>query len=316
MRVFIAGLIMMIAVGCTVNKKEYVAAADAAVKAPTYEQAMKHYEDNVTKSVHSHYYYAGIGDIDYAYGRYGEAVNAYTRALKNSARPEYNLKRGRAYLKLNYYSDASIDFRTVIEVSGKKYPVAYVERAKAYAAMGKYKEAMEDLEKAKRWGGESSEFLVAMGELLYNMQKYDEAKNYIQKAAIKTPEDSNIYLIRGKIFYKQKDANQAINDFEKAVSLDKSNLEAKRMLAWTYATNPLDSYRNGNKAVMIAKELFELNSVQYAEVLAAAYAELGDFDSAVRVLEEAISDTQDLVQKEDFRFDIKNYKKGDPIRMW
>jgi len=317
MRVLIAVFsLVLLTAGCTVNKEEYAAGVNAAMKAPSYEEALKYYNDNVTKSVHSHYYYEGLADIDYAFGRYGDAVNNYTRAIRNYESAEYHLKRGRAYVKLSFYKDAEIDFRTVIDMKGKKYPVAYVERAKVFAAMGNYSEAEKDLRSAERWGGESTDFLIAMGDLLFNMGKYDEAKTFTQKAMIKSPNNSDLYLLRAKVFYKQKDANQAVNDLEKAISLDKSNLEAKRMLAWIYSTNPLESYRDGQRALKIAKELFEVNAVHYAEVLAAAYAELGEFDNAIEVLEEAITETRDLVQKEDFRFDVQNYKKGTKLRLW
>ncbi|MGD9808878.1 MAG: tetratricopeptide repeat protein [Deferribacterales bacterium] len=317
MRVLIAlfSLVLMTA-GCTVNQEEYTAGLDAALKAPTYEEAVQNYEKNVTKSVHSDYYYEGLADIDYAFGRYGEAVNNYTKAIRNHGDAKYHLKRGRAYVKLSFYKDAVIDFRTVIDKAGKKYPVAYVERAKAHVAMGDYAEAAKDLKGAERWGGESADFLVAMGDLLFNMGKYDEAKTYTLKAMQKSPENSDLYLLRAKVFYKQKDANQAVNDLEKAIKIDKTNLEAKRMLAWVYSTNPLESYRNGEKAVKIAKELYDLNVVHYAEVMAAAYAETDDFENAIKVLDEAIAQTQDLVQKEDFRYDIQNYEKGTKLRLW
>jgi len=156
-----------------------------------------------------------------------------------------------------------------------------------------------------------------MGELYFKMGEYGNAKAYVQRALMKDGESSELYLLRGKIFYKSKDANQSIADLKKAIELDRSNLEAKRMLAWIYATNPISGYRNGAEALNLAKSLFNMNQdVQCIEVLAAAYAELGDFDNAVRTLEEGIRLSDDLVQQEDFRFDIKNYKKGEPLRIW
>ncbi|ADD68993.1 Tetratricopeptide TPR_2 repeat protein [Denitrovibrio acetiphilus DSM 12809] len=318
MRRFMFLLIVLFAVsGCVKDTAAYLDASKAAMNAPTHKEAVAQYESGVTKSVHSHYYYEGLGDIHYAYGYYGEAVNDYTRALRNDGRPEYNLKRGRAYMKLSFFRDAIIDFTSVIDLAGSKMPVAYVERAKAYAAKGDYKEAMDDLDKAVSKGGESAEFLIAMGELYFKMGEYGNAKAYVQRALMKDGESSELYLLRGKIFYKSKDANQSIADLKKAIELDRSNLEAKRMLAWIYATNPISGYRNGAEALNLAKSLFNMNQdVQCIEVLAAAYAELGDFDNAVRTLEEGIRLSDDLVQQEDFRFDIKNYKKGEPLRIW
>ncbi|PLX66012.1 MAG: hypothetical protein C0602_12835 [Denitrovibrio sp.] len=314
--IFILSMIILTA-GCVVNKDLYKEASVNAMNAPTHEQAIKEYEANAKKTVQSHYFYDGRGDIHFHYGYFGRAVNDYTRALKTMWNAQYNLKRGRAYLKLHFYNDAKIDFTTVIESKGYKFPVAYVERAKAYAAEGDYSSAMKDMEKAREKGGENAEFLEAMGELNFKMGRYDEAKLYVQKAIIANSENPALYLLRAKIFYKQKNANQAIADLKTALKMERDYVEAKRMLAWIYATNPLAIYRDGAEALRMAKELYSLDKeVQYVEVIAAAYAELDEFDKAIEILEEGIRLTSDLVQKEDFRFDIKNYKTNKKIRMW
>jgi len=315
--IIVLSLVFML-VGCTANKDVYLNSAAKAMKAATHDEAVKEYKASAKKiTVRQDYYYESLADIHYAYGHYVEAVNDYTRAIRNMGKAGYHLKRGRAYMKLNIYKDALYDFNVVTDTASSKYPVAYVEKAKAYASVGDYKEALKNLKRAKKRGGENVDFLVAMGEVNFEMGKYEEAKTYSQKAIMKDSENSDLYLLRAKIFYKVKDANQAIEDLQKALSLDKNNQDAQRMLAWIYATNPLESYRNGEKALEIAKSLYKANDdAQYAEVVAAAYAELGDFDNAVKTLEEAIRLTSDLVQKEDFRFDIKNYKKGEPLRLW
>ena len=111
--------------------------------------------------------------------------------------------------------------------------------------------------------------------------------------------------------------NQAISDLKKALALDATNYDAKRMLAWIYATNPISEYRNGKEALRLSEELYSVaEEAQYAEVLAAAYAETGDFKKAVEVLKEGILGSADAVQKEDFRFDIQNYEKEQPVRTW
>lgn len=315
--IFIFTAVLMIS-GCGVaNKDLYNNQASLAMKAATHEEAVKQYEASVEKGVLSGYFYAGRGDIHYHYGFYGRAVNDYTRAMRTKSDVNYNLKRGRSYLKLGFYKDAIIDFTSIIDRKRSRFPVAFVDRAKAYAAKGDYNSALKDLDKAKKHGGENRDFLKAMGELNYKMGRYDEAKLYAQKAIIGADNDSDLYLLRGKVFYKLKDANQAITDIKKALEIERGNIEAKRMLAWIYATNPLDAYRNGKESLRLSKELYEMNEdVQYAEVLAAAYAELDDFEKAVAVLEEAVRLTTDLVQREDFRFDIKNYEMRKKVRMW
>jgi tetratricopeptide (TPR) repeat protein len=62
--------------------------------------------------------------------------------------------------------------------------------------------------------------------------------------------------------------------------------------AWLRATCPDASIRNGQLAIADAKKACELDKWKYAaeiDSLAAAYAEAGDFDSAVRYQEQAIT---------------------------
>src|SRR5205807_6285695 len=62
--------------------------------------------------------------------------------------------------------------------------------------------------------------------------------------------------------------------------------------AWLRATCADPSIRNGQLAIADAKKACEIDEWQdtsYMDTLAAAYAEAGDFDSAVRYEEQAIS---------------------------
>ncbi len=74
------------------------------------------------------------------------------------------------------------------------------------------------------------------------------------------------------------------NSFEQAVVLNNR--------AWLRATCPDASLRNGQLAVSDAKKACELNIwllASHIDTLAAAYAEAGDFDSAIRYQQEAIA---------------------------
>jgi cytochrome c-type biogenesis protein CcmH/NrfG len=62
-------------------------------------------------------------------------------------------------------------------------------------------------------------------------------------------------------------------------------------LAWILATSSNESVRNGGEAVQLAERLCAVSGCQEADgldVLAAAYAEAGRFDDAVRVAQRAV----------------------------
>jgi serine/threonine protein kinase len=86
--------------------------------------------------------------------------------------------------------------------------------------------------------------------------------------------------------------------------------------AWHWATHPAAEVRDGPKAIENATKACEINNWQnpeYVDTLAAAYAEIGDFTSAIKWQKKAI----DLLIEEprprsDFEARLKLYESGQP----
>lgn len=90
-------------------------------------------------------------------------------------------------------------------------------------------------------------------------------------------------------------------------------------IAWILATCPEKKFRNGQRAVTIAKKLVQENPNDATNLdnLAAAYAELGDFTSAVNYQKKAIkaiANEEQVEYKADFRQRLKNYQDQQPYR--
>jgi tetratricopeptide (TPR) repeat protein len=86
-------------------------------------------------------------------------------------------------------------------------------------------------------------------------------------------------------FEKEGDYANEIDWYTKAIQLDKESPKAYNYLAWLLATCPKAEFRNGTKAVEQATkacELSEWKNMSIIDTLAAAYAESGDFDKAVK----------------------------------
>jgi tetratricopeptide (TPR) repeat protein len=112
---------------------------------------------------------------------------------------------------------------------------------------------------------------------------------------------------------------EAISDYEEAVRVDPGYAPAFNGLAWLRATCPAAELRDGAKAVEQASKVCELTNwkkAHYVGTLAAAYAETGDFDSAIKWQKKAI----DLLTEEeeelhaDFEERLKLYQSGKPYR--
>lgn len=298
-------------------KPIYNLKADQAMKAATYAEAAKTYETSVNEKFHSFIYYDKLGDIANNYGEYGEAINAYTRSLAIMSSDTVNMKRAIAYFNLKYYEDAEYDFTSVMMISTKYKPQAYAWRAKTRLALGKYTDALADLDKAMGYSGESGDLDKTMAEVYLKLGNTDKAMMYSVKAVEASPNDPELYYMRGTVFYRTKDANQAINDYKKALELKPDYSEAKYSLAWIYATCPAGMYRDMTQAVSMAEEIYKSSQTgNNAILLAAAYASQNDFDRAVTLLKEKAEKEKDPVLQDDMRVYMKMYQEKKTLGTW
>ena len=95
----------------------------------------------------------------------------------------------------------------------------------------------------------------------------------------------------GNVLASQGRMAEAMAEYRETLRLRPDWPPALGGLAWILATSSNESVRNGGEAVQLAERLCAVNSCQEAEaldVLAAAYAEAGRFDDAVRVAQRAV----------------------------
>jgi tetratricopeptide (TPR) repeat protein len=139
------------------------------------------------------------------------------------------------------------------------------------------------------------------------------------------PEKGDEYYVPLASELEREEAEQTLNDWQEAFEVKRRVLgeEDPNMLngiAWLLATSPRADLRNGTKAIEYATRACELTKWKNANIidtLAAAYAEVGDFDSAVKWQKEAINL---LTEKEpsnwqaEFEERLKLYQSGKPYR--
>jgi tetratricopeptide (TPR) repeat protein len=183
-------------------------------------------------------------------------------------------------------ASAKRNINEALRIDPKLWPALYV-RAEIFAREGKYELAIQDCNEALR-----------------------QNRTFIDAALLR----ANINVGRGKYAEASKEFNSLIAMRPATVTLARALSER----AWFQATCPDASFRNGQQAVKDAKAACSMvawKDEDMIDTLAAAYAESGDFDSAVRYAQQAlaIKDISPRVSKR-IQGHLALFQRHQPIR--
>jgi len=105
------------------------------------------------------------------------------------------------------------------------------------------------------------------------------------------PDNLPALLARGHLHGNAAKFESAVADYQRIIAIDPAHVEVLSTLAWIQATCNQDKLRDGAAAVKHALRACELTDHKeplLMQILAAAYAEQGDFKKAVEIEERAI----------------------------
>lgn len=129
--------------------------------------------------------------------------------------------------------------------------------------------------------------------------------------------NSSWFVSRGHAWYKLADFKNAIADQHRAIEIAPDNANAYNALAIIYATCHEKAFRNGSKAVLAAEKACELTKwkeAYFIDTLAAANAENGEYDQAIKWQEKAI-ELSSIYSLARFQSHVKLYQASQPLRI-
>lgn len=111
----------------------------------------------------------------------------------------------------------------------------------------------------------------------------------------------------------------AAEAYRTALAYDHEQVDALNNLAWLYATCPHEAQRNANEALRLAAKACRINGwceASTLDTLAAAFAESGAFEQAIRYEERALAavSEDDGDRQERYRESLRSYERGVPTR--
>ncbi|MCE9567731.1 MAG: hypothetical protein K8U57_37500 [Planctomycetes bacterium] len=223
----------------------------------------------------------------------------------------------------------AVEFFTKALKENEKDTFAIISRGWAYHLLEKPKNALEDFDvflkltpakemvpegTPRRWEGLVNRGLVLaeQGEFEKGFVDLDEAVNV--RPHIPTAHVNHGYAneLRGEFAKAFADYDAIVNFYNQRPILSENNK------AWIHATCPEAKYRDGIEAVKLAKAVCERTKERegmYLDTLAAAYAEAGKFDDAVKTQEKALEDKSYVIRYgEGGQKRLQLYKDKKPFR--
>ena len=149
------------------------------------------------------------------------------------------------------------------------------------------------------------------------MKEHDKAFADCSEAIRLEPRNAAFYETRGLALASKKEIEKALNDFNEAIRIDPRYAHAYNSRAWLWATCPDNRYRDGRRAIESASkacELSEYTDAFHVGTLAAAHAEAGEFEAAVKWQLKANALYPDAKDLKDGEARLKLYQDKEPYR--
>ena len=186
-------------------------------------------------------------------------------------------------------------FEKALAIDARNWPAHNFYGATLFR-QGKYDEALRHFQAAMESNPFNSQGLTNIGVIEFARGNLGKAKEYLERAVESDPRYAKAHFNLALIEAKEGHARLAADHYEKCLAVTPEDPMALGNLAWLYATSPDDSLRNGPRALELAQKLEKVAvnpGARVFDILAAAYAETGKFDEAVRMAERALSLTRD-----------------------
>jgi tetratricopeptide (TPR) repeat protein len=236
--------------------------------------------------------YRNRGLAWYGKKEYDKAIEDYNEAIRldpNSA-AAYN-DRGRAWEGKRQRDKALADYNQAIRVDPQYYH-AYNNRGLIRNAKKEYDQAIADYNEALRINPSYATSYNSRGWTWYKKKEFDKAIADFNEAIRLEPSYALAYNNRGIIHYEKRQYTQSLEDYSRAIQYDPQNDMPYNNSALVLVVAQDSGIRNGQKAVEMSLKACELTgwrNPSYIATLASGYAETGDYQSAVKWQQKALT---------------------------
>jgi tetratricopeptide (TPR) repeat protein len=261
------------------------------LRAGNYAAAAEILEPLTQQSPESAQLLGTLGKAYLALGCPGDAQRAFEASLRCAPDdPEKLCALGDAYRRQGQTAEAVEQYEHAV-AAAPDFALAHNRLGQVYAGQGQFDRACEHLRRDVEINPTSPRALCDMGQVLVEMGRYEEAAEYFRQALCENPEFARAHRFLWRAVAAGGDRLEAISALRSACPALPENLVLKRELAGLLATTPQASPGHVREAVRLAQECCESDAgaPESWDVLAVAYAAMGDFARAAETARRALS---------------------------
>ena len=253
-------------------------------------------------------------------GRIGDAVVAGRRAV--DVRPDSADAQGvfGAALARQGRSDEALQHLQRAARLNPKLARVHFNLANTLMDKGQMAEAVSNYETELQLYPNFPEGHNNLANALLRAGRTDEALEHLRTALQLNPNYPEAHNNLAIALSQKGQMRDAIGEWNRTLAIDPNNLEAECNLIWVLSTFPDSTVRSGSRAIELARRAIQISGGKNARIwrlAAAAYAEAGRFEDAIKAAENGIraaeaEGKQGLVQT--LEANIKLFEQGSPLR--
>ncbi len=220
------------------------------------------------------------------------AMRDYDEAIKlNPGNSGAYVNRAAVLAHNREHEDAIKDLDEAIRMEPNQWQ-AYFNRAADYRDLGELDLALADLERVTKLNPKFAGAYVNHGAIRLSQRQMDQALIDYRKAIVLDPRMVMAYEGEIVAFLKKNKAAEAARMMNKILQISpQESTEALNSIGWFLATCPDARARDGKDAIKAAQKACKLSQWKnwaYIDTLAAAFAESGHFQQAVKYQERVV----------------------------